>query len=196
MADISAVTLPDNTTYGIKDSTLTTVVENLQETTITEIQSVNTEQNSRITDLEVAVAALGGDSDNQTVIEINNRLTELETDTGVGMTYNGTAWVDNYTEAPLVDRIDGLDTTVSTISSKYTVDTTNDTAEVLGNSGTSVTVSDEITFTQNGDEVASIADGELSATAVSTDTMKVGKWAFIKRSNDNLTLKWLGGDSE
>ena len=62
------------------------------------------------------------------------------------------------------------------------------------NSKFTLTITNErISFKDNGAEVAYISNSTLYITDANiTNSLKIGKYAFVPRANGNLSLKWIG----
>ena len=191
----------DSNTYILQDGELTSTVSELDSSTATAInslQSADESQNARLDDIETSISLLDPSVDGDSILLMNRRLSELEKDTGVGLQYTNNNWTDSYTGDPLEDRISNLEQDTEKLADTieaFNVDTTSGTATVVGNldSGTSIEVSDEIIFTQNGQKVAEIDDTTFKVTkALVADSLEFGNWIWIPRASGNLSLKWIG----
>lgn len=132
--------------------------------------------NSIVADSESITATL-----TQLSVDVTN--TKSATDTEIG---------------DIKTRLDASDSYVNAVSSYVSVTANEDNHPVLELGSSSWDVYAQLTnsmlrFMQGNTEVAHISDQELNITIASIkDHMTLGDWAWIPRSNGNLSLKWIG----
>lgn len=132
---------------------------------------------------------------NQVIADANGlsiTLTQLETTVADNAE---TAAADTDALANVVDLVNSaVDALVAYV--RVEVNENNQPVLVLGSNTWPVQAqltNTDLRFVENGTPVASISDHELNITTANvTDRINLGDWAWIPRSNGNLSLKWVG----
>lgn len=173
---------------------LDTVVNNVSTNT-----STNSTQDTAIANLQQSLNTItGGLTPEQlaNLAGIAARIQTLETNTGTNSEYNVSskgslnARITN-TENQLQvvqNAVSSVQNSVQTSSSGTGVEITS-----TGTSPSKIELEDDVSIKINGTEQLNVnSNGVTTSTLTVTDTLNITPWAWIKQSNNNLTLKWIG----